>query len=34
MKKGHNFKDFICPDTIELERDHFKWEIDTEGYYS
>ena len=24
MKKGHNFKDFICPDTIELERDHFK----------
>src|SRR5574344_1925960 len=24
MKKGHNFKDFICPDTVELERDHFK----------
>ena len=24
MKKGHNFKDFICPDTVELERDYFK----------
>ncbi|MDL2289588.1 ATP-binding protein [Clostridia bacterium OttesenSCG-928-F22] len=24
MKKGHNFKDFICPDTLEFEKDHFK----------
>jgi len=24
MKKGHNFKDFICPDTVELERDYFR----------
>ncbi|MBP3255638.1 MAG: ATP-binding protein [Clostridia bacterium] len=24
MRKGHNFKDFICPDTVELENDHFK----------
>ncbi|MCR5145824.1 MAG: ATP-binding protein [Clostridia bacterium] len=24
MKKGHNFKDFICPDTAEFENDHFK----------
>lgn len=24
MKKGHNFKDFICPDTAEFESDYFK----------
>ena len=24
MKKGHDFKDFICPDTFEYERDHFR----------
>ena len=24
MKKGHNFKDFICPDTMEFEKDYFK----------
>ncbi|MCI8587798.1 MAG: DUF87 domain-containing protein [Clostridia bacterium] len=24
MKKGHDFKDFICPDSIELERDYFR----------
>ncbi len=24
MKKGHSFKDFICPDSFEFERDHFK----------
>lgn len=24
MKKGHNFKDFICPDTYENERDYFR----------
>ena len=24
MRKGHNFKDFICPDTVELERDYFR----------
>ena len=24
MKKGHNFKDFICPDTAEFERDYFR----------
>lgn len=24
MRKGHNFKDFICPDTIEIENDYFK----------
>lgn len=23
MKKGHDFKDFICPDTAELEKDYF-----------
>jgi hypothetical protein len=23
-KKGHSFKDFICPDSMEFERDHFK----------
>ncbi|WP_094546402.1 VirB4-like conjugal transfer ATPase, CD1110 family [Petroclostridium xylanilyticum] len=23
MKKGHDFKDYICPDTFEFERDHF-----------
>lgn len=23
MKKGHNFKDFICPDTVEFEKDFF-----------
>ena len=24
MRKGHNFKDFICPDTMEIEKDYFK----------
>jgi len=24
MKKGHDFKDFICPDTMEFEKDCFK----------
>lgn len=24
MKKGHDFKDFICPDSVELERDYFR----------
>lgn len=24
MRKGHSFKDFICPDTMELEKDYFK----------
>ncbi len=23
MKKGHDFKDYICPDTFEFENDHF-----------
>ena len=24
MRKGHNFKDYICPDCFENERDHFR----------
>ncbi len=24
MKKGHSFKDYICPDSMEFESDHFK----------
>ena len=24
MKKGHSFKDFICPDTVEVEKDYMK----------
>jgi len=24
MKKGHSFKDYICPDSIEFEKDYFK----------
>jgi hypothetical protein len=24
MRKGHDFKDFICPDTLEFERDCFR----------
>ncbi len=24
MRKGHNFKDYICPDTIEFEKDYFR----------
>ena len=24
MKKGHSFKDYVCPDTIEFEKDYFK----------
>lgn len=24
MRKGHSFKDFICPDSLEFEKDHFK----------
>ena len=23
MRKGHSFKDFLCPDTFELQNDHF-----------
>ena len=24
MKKGHSFKDYICPDSFEIEKDYFK----------
>ena len=24
MRKGHDFRDFICPDTLEFEADHFR----------
>ena len=24
MRKGHDFKDFICPDTFEFEKDYFR----------
>ncbi|MDG0810333.1 VirB4-like conjugal transfer ATPase, CD1110 family [Cohnella rhizosphaerae] len=24
MRKGHDFKDYICPDTLEFTRDHFR----------
>lgn len=24
MRKGHDFKDYICPDTLEFERDYFR----------
>ncbi len=24
MKKGHNFKDYICPDSVEFKNDYFK----------
>ena len=24
MKKGHSYKDYICPDTVEFENDYFK----------
>ena len=24
MKKGHSYKDYICPDSMEIETDHFK----------
>lgn len=24
MKKGHSFKDYICPDTMEFKKDYFK----------
>lgn len=24
MKKGHSFKDYVCPDSIEFEKDYFK----------
>jgi len=24
MKKGHSFKDYICPDSIDLNADHIK----------
>lgn len=24
MRKGHSFKDFICPDSFEFEKNHFK----------
>lgn len=24
MRKGHDFKDYICPDTLEFEKNHFR----------
>lgn len=24
VRKGHDFKDYICPDTFEVEKDHFR----------
>ena len=24
MKRGHNFKDFICPDSIRFKSDYFE----------
>ena len=24
MRKGHSFKDFICPDSMEFQSDYFK----------
>ncbi len=24
MRKGHDFKDYICPDSFEFEKDYFK----------
>ncbi len=24
MRRGHSFKDFLCPDTVEFEKDYFK----------
>ena len=24
MRKGHDFRDYICPDCFENERDHFR----------
>lgn len=24
MRKGHSFKDFICPDSLEFDKDHFR----------
>ena len=24
MRKGHDFKDYICPDTFEFEKDYFR----------
>jgi len=27
MRKGHDFKDYICPDTLEFERDYFRMGI-------
>lgn len=24
MKKGHNFKDWFCPDSLEFQKDHFR----------
>ena len=24
MKKGHNFKDWLCPDSMEFQKDHFR----------
>ncbi|NEZ42609.1 VirB4-like conjugal transfer ATPase, CD1110 family [Paenibacillus alvei] len=24
IRKGHDFKDYICPDTLEFEKDHFR----------
>lgn len=24
MRKGHDFKDYICPDSFEVEKDHFR----------
>ena len=35
MKKGHSFKDYICPDTFEFSDDSFYvWRASMEEYYS
>lgn len=34
MRKGHSFKDYICPDTFEFEKTISAWEIVMEGYFS
>ena len=33
MKRGHDFKDYICPDSFELKKIILKWETVMDEFY-
>ena len=32
-KKGHDFKDYVCPNTLEFDKDYFKMETVIEEFF-